>query len=350
MQWAYEGKKLDCAVKHLAWRPPWVKAADFESPDPAAPFVRPEHMVEDTVGLGRIPAIWFTLNCKYNAAYDIHRLNCASKFANAAVASLRDEHSHVRFDFTRDAPDVVTYMVALRTELNMRVVMPAIVPHTEKQPYLAMARFESSEGHHPHFHGFGVGSGNPRLQRVRADADDGGEGDEAPLSDMDEEQGSEDMPSGEEAEEGGAESVKAVPPVEGAAVENTANAVSQDAGTEAARAGRGGRGGRRKSQGRRQLALQPTMPRLPDTLHPRNAGVQSQSAMEEEFFQYFGELVSEWNPCFSTDGRARYTWDEEIGAHDVEVCLPCGEEVRLPRGDADIGASWQRPTFDVRSP
>ena len=24
MQWSYEGKKLDCAVKYLSWRPPWL--------------------------------------------------------------------------------------------------------------------------------------------------------------------------------------------------------------------------------------------------------------------------------------------------------------------------------------
>ena len=64
-----------------------------------------------------------------------------------------------------------------------------------------------------------------------------------------------------------------------------------------------------------------------------------QAAMEEEFFQYFGELVSEWNPCFSTDGRARYTWDEEIGAHDVEVCLLCISSV-LHRAASGFHLAW----------
>ena len=82
-----------------------------------------------------------------------------------------------------------------------------------------------------------------------------------------------------------------------AASKDAAAAVPEDASARAGRAGRGGRGGRRKSQGRRQLAAQLTMRRLPDTLHLRNAGVQSQAAMEEEFWKYFGELVSEWNPC-----------------------------------------------------
>ena len=32
--------------------------------------------------------------------------------------------------------------MALRTELQMRIVMPAVVPHTDREPFLAMARFE----------------------------------------------------------------------------------------------------------------------------------------------------------------------------------------------------------------
>ena len=30
-------------------------------------------------------------------------------------------------------------------------------------------------------------------------------------------------------------------------------------------------------------------------------------------------MVSEWNPCFDDDGRFRYVWDEDVGAHDVQV-------------------------------
>ena len=36
-----------------------------------------------------------------------------------------------RFHFTRDNPDLVEYMLALRTELHMRIVMPAVVRHDE---------------------------------------------------------------------------------------------------------------------------------------------------------------------------------------------------------------------------
>ena len=282
---------------------------------------------------------WFTLNCKYNTAYDIHRLNVAAQFARPAVESLEDEHRQVRFDFSRDAPDIVTYMVSLRAELQMRMVMPAIVPHTETQPLLPMARFEMAA--HPHHHGFCVGAGNPRLERVRADVDDDGDGDVASGSDV----GSAGVRSGNDgavSADGGAEGEAVARSSREAVSEDDAREGLEGAGSEVRRTARGGRGGRRKSQGRRQLAAQTTMRRLPDTLHPRNAGVQSQAAMEDEFWNYFGELVSEWNPCYSADGKARYTWDEEIGAHDVEVCLPCG-------GDS-AGGTRGLPQVDVMNP
>ena len=43
--------------------------------------------------------------------------------------------------------------------------------------------------------------------------------------------------------------------------------------------------------------------------------------MEKAFSEYLDGLASEWNPCFDESGRARFTWDEEFGAHDVEVEL-----------------------------
>ena len=40
-----------------------------------------------------------------------------------------------------------------------------------------------------------------------------------------------------------------------------------------------------------------------------------------EFWKFFKHRVSEWNPCFTGDGRWRYKWDEEVGAHDVDVVV-----------------------------
>ena len=85
-----------------------------------------------------------------------------------------DEQNHVRFAFTRDSPDIVAEMIGLRTELQMKVVMPTIVPHSKEQPFLSMARQEVSAGGHPHYHLFCVGSGNPGFKRVRRDVDERG--------------------------------------------------------------------------------------------------------------------------------------------------------------------------------
>ena len=107
-------------------------------------------------------------------------------------------------------------------------------------------------------------AGNPRLQRVRADVGDGlgdeaekseTEGDESPVASSVE---------GEDEMQVSAASALPIPL-------HPENPVVQNIG---AASGRGqGRGGRRQSRGRRALAAQPSMRRLPDTLHPRNAGV-----------------------------------------------------------------------------
>ena len=83
MQWNYEGKKLDAAVKHLSWCPPWVRSEATN--EMAAGFILEEHRVGDLIGLGRIPTAWWTLNCECNDAYDIHRLNVRSPLGRRAV-------------------------------------------------------------------------------------------------------------------------------------------------------------------------------------------------------------------------------------------------------------------------
>ena len=67
MHWNYEGKKLDAAVKHLSWCPPWVRSVATN--DMAAGFILEEHHVDDLIGLGRIPTAWWTLNCECNDAF-----------------------------------------------------------------------------------------------------------------------------------------------------------------------------------------------------------------------------------------------------------------------------------------
>ena len=52
MQWSFEGKKLDAAVKFLSWRPPWVRAraSDGSVPQESC-FIKDEHCVDDDLGL-----------------------------------------------------------------------------------------------------------------------------------------------------------------------------------------------------------------------------------------------------------------------------------------------------------
>ena len=168
MHWAYEGKKLTASVQYLSWRPPWVRAPPGAD-DVAQVFISDEHRVDDVLGLGRIPTFWWTLNAKYNALFEVHRLNVRGQLERDAVGQYADTLSDVRFDFVRSAPDLAAYMIALRTELAMRMTMPAIVPHTPAQPFLAMARFETGKGGNPHFHGFTIGAGGPALKRADAD-------------------------------------------------------------------------------------------------------------------------------------------------------------------------------------
>jgi hypothetical protein len=74
--------------------------------------------------------------------------------------------------------------------------------------------------------------------------------------------------------------------------------------------------------------------------------VRLQSTLEKEFESVFGILVSEWNPCYADDGMGcRYTWDDEIGAHDVEVEIETGENEVAPmtseeRAIRDVPARW----------
>lgn len=76
----------------------------------------------------------------------------------------------------KDNTDLVTYLLALRTAFHMHLVMPAVVPHSDSAPYMAMARFETGANGNPHYHGFSIGRRDPRRNRVRADVE--GVGDE----------------------------------------------------------------------------------------------------------------------------------------------------------------------------
>ena len=71
----------------------------------------------------------------------------------------------VRYDFIRDAPDIASTIIAYRAELTAKIVMPTIVPHSERNRFLTMMRYENGKNGNPHFHGVAVGDDVPQLGR-----------------------------------------------------------------------------------------------------------------------------------------------------------------------------------------
>ena len=47
-------------------------------------------------------------------------------------------------------------------------------------------------------------------------------------------------------------------------------------------------------------------------LRKQDEDVEYQSDLEKAFANFFGQLVKEWNPCYTDDGQWRYRCDEEI--------------------------------------
>ena len=396
MHWAYEGKKLDSTVKHMSWVPPWVRHRDVNGgavESPGARFMDEnagDVRVDDNVGLGRHPSLWWTLNCKYNAAYDVQRLNTDGTAGRAGLRTRGEGDKEERFDFARDNPDLVAYEMALRTELHMRMVMPAIVPHSEDWPYMTMARFETGPGGNPHYHGFSMGKPGPVVKRVKADvagADDlpprtmtedvrvvrramlveGGPmewdyGDawsrSKVLERVEEVMVAEDETQRIDGEEVpvGAQDADIVPGHEFARGRVSA-VVEFLVETGVLRELRGECVGEVSDV---RYVLVPPAPPVPEVepakrkgwhwgdrqknmtgavvdlgiLKPEEEGQQLQSSLEQQFAEFFEGIVSEWNPCFSSDGRWRYKWDSEIGAHDVDLEVDPLDEGDLPAAEA----------------
>ena len=70
---------------------------------------------------------------------------------------------------------------------------------------------------------------------------------------------------------------------------------------------------------KRKLLPQTSAASFPDVFYGQGGHKQQLSDMERIFSRYFGNFVSEWNLCFDEHGNVRYLWDEDVGAHDVEV-------------------------------
>ena len=322
MHWAYQGKQLDCIVRHLSWRPPWVREPNSGDAGDDV-FARlgsmetidgqrlPGCCVDDTVGLGRTAYSWFILNCAYNSLYDIQRLNTSAAMNQASVAiGDGDIHKQTRWDFTRDSPDIACFNLVLRTELTMKMVMPEVVPHDDDAPFMSMIRFESGVGGNHHGHGFTVGKGNPRLIRVD-DADDEEFGDH--VDSEGDRSGAEDLSKGEDADveddgagdvedESGSDISDGQPVAEVCSVSGisfvTARCAPEQSAAPLA-------GQKRRILARRrtpQLVSEPVRTLPESRLDPEQRG-QNKAQLEREFWDCYGRSVSEWNPTFTPDGQ-----------------------------------------------
>ena len=90
--------------------------------------------------------------------------------SHPALDSLSRESHALREQWTKNNPDIVAFMHALRVELNVQYVMRRMVPETEAEPFQFLLRFEfGSNTGNPHTHGVGYVSQNPDFECVVAD-------------------------------------------------------------------------------------------------------------------------------------------------------------------------------------
>ena len=84
----------------------------------------------------------------------------------------------LRFQWSLDNPDIVCYLHALRVELLVHLVMPAIVPTSRVAPFQYWVRFEEGSGGNPHAHGLSYAAGNPSISGLRQSIEkEGSDGD-----------------------------------------------------------------------------------------------------------------------------------------------------------------------------
>ena len=77
----------------------------------------------------------------------------------------RENHAK-REQWTKDNPDIVVFMHALRVELLVNYVMRRIVPETEAEPFQYWLRFEFGQSGNPHAHGLAYVNGNPQFDFI----------------------------------------------------------------------------------------------------------------------------------------------------------------------------------------
>ena len=179
----------------------------------------------------------------------------------------------------------------------MSVVMPALLPSSDAQPFLSMVRFETGESGNPHSHGFAVGAGAPRVGRVHGDVLADPQGDRGENSDDDglepvqaklEETDVQDVPSSVAEVAGGGGSDLS---------DSSVELVCGVAGADAAVPPPPAPSSEPRPKRKRELRQRSTEARLPDSGALQGVGVQKLSHLELDFAKYFCDLVSEWNSC-----------------------------------------------------
>ena len=121
-------------------------------------------LAHDEYGYGRNPAFCFTLNCPYNYLYEIHRFQPTPDCLDPTSATAK----RLRFQWCLDNPDIVCFLHAVRVELLIRMVMPAILPNTWERPFQFWARFEEGTNGNPHAHGLAYAARNQEFEPVFA--------------------------------------------------------------------------------------------------------------------------------------------------------------------------------------
>ena len=77
----------------------------------------------------------------------------------------------MRFRWSLDNPDIICQLHAIRVELMLRMVVPAIVPPTSRYPFQYWTRFEEGYSGNPHAHSILYRPFNPSFDNVVKDAE-----------------------------------------------------------------------------------------------------------------------------------------------------------------------------------
>ena len=94
--------------------------------------------------------------------HEIHRFQEDERCLNPLDLGSKE----MRFRWSLDNPDILCQLHAIRVELILRIVVPAIVPPTFRYPFQYWSRFEQGYSGNPHAHSILYGPFNPSFDNV----------------------------------------------------------------------------------------------------------------------------------------------------------------------------------------